>query len=84
MIEMDNKRFLGKLGVTIPTDFVCPFYFENNVYMLDKPGGGERRIDDLTHCGNPALPINFAPNSFSEKWFFPVRFASIKDAIYGI
>ena len=52
--------------------------------MIDKPSGGKRRIDDLSHCGNPLMPFDFAPNSFSEKWFFPVRFASIKDAIYGI
>ena len=80
---MDGKRFLGKIDGKVDTTFF-PFWFTNPVFMIPKSNGKLRRIDDLSHCGNPYLPPDLAPNSFSNKKLLPVRFASIKTAIAAI
>ena len=73
------------MGDTIPDYFPCEFFFCNSVFMLEKSGGGKwRRIDDMSHCHNPKYPYWFAPNYFSLKENFPVRFAQIKDAVNNI
>ena len=80
----ERQRVFGEIGYQNPHGFLRIFLHQLCVCDTKVTPGKWRRIDDLSHCFNKYLPWEFAPNSFSQKWMFPVRFASIRDAIENI